>query len=125
MRILLSIILAAFAPLVHAQPYLYCDLAPAATHYTLQYCSSLDATGLICNTWPAAWEADTPFVVGGVTGRQCKTSLAPLPMAKHIVRAKAVLVDATWGRQESAPSTPLPFERPSLPGAPSSLRIGL
>jgi hypothetical protein len=67
------------------------------------------------------WGTDVP--VSGTTTKECKFDVASVSSGAHTARAKAVKVDAAWGRQESVPSAPFVFTRPVAPAAPATLRV--
>jgi hypothetical protein len=53
----------------------------------------------------------------------CSFDVATLSVGTNTLRATAVLVDPTWGRQESGPSLPLELARPGVPTAPAALKV--
>lgn len=91
-----------------AAPYLEADLPDQTTTHC-----ALSLNG-------GAFGPDTPVV--GVP-RRCRHDLAAVPVGVNSVRVVAVKDEAVWGRQESAPSAPFVFTRPSAPGAPSGSRL--
>jgi sugar phosphate permease len=54
----------------------------------------------------------------------CKYDLSGIAVGAHTITVTAVAVaDPVWGTQESAPTSPLAFTRPSLPGVPTGLQL--
>ena len=91
-----------------AAPFLVADLPDqSTTHCRL----SLDG---------AAFGPDVP--VSG-TPKVCRFDMAPTEVGAHSARAVAVNADPVWGRQESAPSAPFAFTRPSGPAVPAGTRL--
>lgn len=116
-------ILAAFAAFLPfaagAAPFVACDLAPQATHSAIQFCTTINAGS--CTTW-GAWGADTPAVVVGAN-KECRHDVSTSSVGANIVRVKAVAIDPSWGRQESAPSDPFAYSRPMSPVSPAGTRL--
>lgn len=106
-----------------AAPFLACDVEPVVTHTQLQVCTTINTatSPATCTTW-GAWSADTP-VVTVASAKECRHDIATSAVGVNLVRAKAVVVDGTWGRQESVPSAPFVYSRPASPASPAGSRI--
>lgn len=66
-------------------------------------------------------KTDVPVGVSGST-KTCAFDATSLPAGNHTAVATAVVVDAVWGRLESASTAPFAFAKPGPLGAPSGLR---
>jgi hypothetical protein len=120
MKRILAALAGLFLPLVaSAAPFIACDLAVAATHSAIQFCTAINAGS--CTTW-GAWGADTSAVVVGAN-KECRHDVSASPVGASIVRVKAIAVDPAWGRQESAPSDPFAYSRPASPTSPAGTRL--
>ena len=106
-----KLILLALLPLnVMAAPFFVADLPDqTTTHCQFQLNGG-------------AWSLDMP-VIG--TLRICFVDANALNVqpGPNTLLARAVKVDAGWGRLESAPSAPFSFTRPAAPSTPSTPRL--
>lgn len=100
--------LAAIAVPTFAAPFVVGDLADQSTTHC-----AIEING-------GAWGPDVPT---SGTPRQCKFDVASVSVGTNTVRAKAIKIDAGWGRLESAPSAPFVFTRPAVPVAPATLQL--
>lgn len=112
MKAAVAMALIAFAGAVHAAPFVESDPYPAAS----------TPKPTICQVWldAATVGVDSP-VVTDTAGTYCHYDLSGVSVGAHTVKAKFVLVDAVWGRQESAFTAPLNFTRPGPLQAPAGL----
>jgi len=102
------LLLALFPFAANAAPFLVADLPDqSTTHCAL----SLDGAAF----GPDALATGTPKV--------CRYDLASVSVGAHSARLIAVNADPVWGRQESAPSAPFAFTRPSGPAVPGGTRL--
>ena len=63
-------------------------------------------------------------VAKDATGKPyCKIDMASISAGNHTITATFAYTDDVWGFQESAPSVPLAFSRPSPSVAPGPLRL--
>lgn len=76
--------------------------------------------GLLLNS---AAKVDVPVALDAAGNPYCRFDIGTVGTGAHVVKATAVLLDAVWGRLESAESLPLSFSRPAAPGVPSSLKL--
>lgn len=58
-----------------------------------------------------------------VVAAQCKFDVGNVTNGTHTVTMTAIIDDAAWGGQESAPSAPFTFAKPAAPSVPSNLRL--
>lgn len=65
---------------------------------------------------------DLPVVMSG-TNKVCTYDPASAPVGSHTLTATAIVADPYWGRLESGSSVPFAFERPTLPVAPTGIRL--
>lgn len=108
-RFLFALLMALMAPLAVAAPFIVGDLADQTTTHC-----ALELNG-------GAWGPDVP--VAGTAPKECRFDIGNVAAGPHTVRAKAIKVDAVWGRQESPPSAPFSFTRPASPAPPAGIRL--
>jgi hypothetical protein len=68
-------------------------------------------------------KVDVPVVLDAAGNPFCQFDISAVTVGAHRIKATAVLIDQTWGRQESDESLPLDFSRPAAPSVPSGLLI--
>lgn len=77
-----------------------------------------------CGVFMDAAPKVTIPVIAVTGGNICKLDISGLPPGAHSVTMTAIAVnDPIYGSQESPPSLPLAFTKPSPPAAPTGLKL--
>jgi hypothetical protein len=70
----------------------------------------------------AAAKVTIPVTTQG-TDKICKYDISGVSVGAHTIRMTTIANDPVWGSQESVPSAPLSFARPSGVSAPAGLEL--
>ena len=112
-KILIILFLLAMASEALSAPFLESDPYPTASSPKPTHCGIYLDTGA---------KVQVPITTD-TSGSYCKWDASAVAVGAHVAKATHIIIDPTWGNQESAFSNTVNFMRPGPPAAPSDFGL--